>query len=236
MNAGFNTCCADHLEQQLPPVKAWGTTYVATKSWPRGEALDIWRVLAARDGTQIVLDPPQAGVAVPTLNRGEWFEFESQGHFEVRALSGADKPILVGQYLAAQDAPGPNVSGASQDGDAGTGDPAFMVLPPVQQAREVVTLFTPAEYEESFVNVVVPTGASITVDGVDAPAQLLEEVGAGGYSVYRAPLDPGLHTISSALGVTVMAYGYEEAVSYGYPAGSGLRVLTTEESLDDAPD
>ncbi len=111
-----------------------------------------------------------------------------------------------------------------------------MVLPPVQQAREVVTLFTPAEYEESFVNVVVPTGASITVDGEDAPAQLLEEVGAGGYSVYRAPLDPGLHTISSALGVTVMAYGYEEAVSYGYPAGSGLRVLTTEESLDDAPD
>ncbi|MEC9072648.1 MAG: IgGFc-binding protein, partial [Myxococcota bacterium] len=164
----FNTCCADHLEQQLFPVKTWGVSYVASKSFDRGKERDIWRIMAAEDNTHVVLVPPQQGVSVPILNKGEWYEFESQKHFEIHAQG--DKPILVGQFLAAQDAPDPNVGGTPQSDDAGTGDPAFMLAVPVQQYRNDYVIFTPGEYADNYVNVTAPTGAVVTIDGEEIPA------------------------------------------------------------------
>ena len=60
----FNTCCADHLEQQMLPVKTWGTSYLATKSMERGAEKDIWRIMAAENGTQVTTLPEQALIPV----------------------------------------------------------------------------------------------------------------------------------------------------------------------------
>ena len=35
VDAGFNTCCADHLEQQMFPLKTWGSSYIASHTWDR---------------------------------------------------------------------------------------------------------------------------------------------------------------------------------------------------------
>lgn len=90
----------DHLEEQLPPVRAWGKTVVIAKTWPRGKAPDIVRVLAAEDATHVTVTG--AAIEVPVLAEGKFHEFEITNAVVVTA----DRPILVGQYLEGQDAPG----------------------------------------------------------------------------------------------------------------------------------
>ncbi len=233
VHAGFNTCCADHLEQQLFPVTTWGTIYVATKSWDRGKEPDIWRIMAAKDNTQIVLVPPQQGISVPILNAGEWFEFSTRQHFEIHSTDPG-KPIMVGQFLAAQDAPYPNVSGIAQADDAGTGDPAFMLAVPYEQYRTDFVVLTPSEYEDNYINVTVPTGASVTIDGEEIPPGYFELVGSGTYSVYRTRLkDPGAHNITSSEPAGVIVYGYDQYVSYAYTGGLDLKALNKEKTFGD---
>ncbi|MGM0577236.1 MAG: IgGFc-binding protein [Myxococcota bacterium] len=232
VEAGFNTCCADHLEQQLFPLKTWGTSYVATKSWDRGEESDIWRLMAGADNTKVVLVPPLTtpdgeSIKVPVLNKGEWFEFESRKDFEVHSVDG--KPILLGQFLAAQDAPDPNVAGTSNTGDAGTGDPAFMLSVPVEQYRRDLVVYTPAEYQDSYLNITTETGAQVTLDGEQIPPGFFEVIGSGDYSVHRTRVEPGPHTISSSEPAGVIVYGYDQYVSYAYTGGLSLEELNKED-------
>jgi hypothetical protein len=226
VNAGFNTCCADHLEQQMFPLKTWGSSYVASKTWDRGLERDIYRLMAGADNTRIVLVPPQPGVQVPILNRGEHFEFESAGNFEIHAQD--QKPLMVGQFLAAQDAPDPNVGGVASAGDAGTGDPAFMLLIPVEQYRTDFVVLTPAEYAENYLNVTVPTGASVEINGEDIPPGFFTIIGSGEYSVFRQVLPPGTHTIRSSEPAGVIVYGWDQYVSYAYTGGLDLEEIRNE--------
>jgi hypothetical protein len=89
----FNTCCADHLEQQMFPVHTWGTTIVAARSPVRDQEPDYWRVLASQDDTTITFAP---GPDPVVLHKGQVFQFTSK---EDLLISG-DKPILVAQILA----------------------------------------------------------------------------------------------------------------------------------------
>ncbi len=233
VNAGFNTCCADHLEQQMFPLKTWGSSYVASKTWDRGLEKDIYRLMAGADNTRVVLVPPQPGVQVPILNRGEHFEFETAGNFEIHAQD--EKPLLVGQFLAAQDAPDPNVGGVASAGDAGTGDPAFMLLIPVEQYRTDFVILTPAEYAENYINVTVPTGASVEVDGEEIPPGFFTIIGSGEYSVYRQLVPPGTHTIRASEPAGVIVYGWDQYVSYAYTGGLDLEEIRRETPFTESP-
>ena len=87
-------CCADHLEQQLTPVNAWGTQYLLSKAWPRMNESDYVRIIASQNDTQVALTP---GVdAVPLLAAGEHYTFKTTEHVFVTS----DKPIMVAHYLA----------------------------------------------------------------------------------------------------------------------------------------
>ncbi len=226
VNAGFNTCCADHIEQQMFPLKTWGSRFVATKTWDRGEESDIWRIMAAEDNTRVLLVPPQPGVTVPVLNRGEHFEFDSRNDFEIVAAD--NKPLMVGQFLAAQDAPGPNVGGADTSRDAGTGDPAFMLQVGVEQYRNDFVILVPAEYAENFVNITAPTGALVLVDDEPIDASDFTLIGTGEYSVIRRRLEPGAHTIRSTERAGVIVYGWDQYVSYAYTGGLNLEAIRDE--------
>ena len=87
-------CCADHLEQQLTPVKAWGTQYLLSKAWPRMNESDYVRVIASQNDTQVMLTP--AVDVVPLLAAGEHFTFKTTEHVYVTS----DKPVMVAHYLA----------------------------------------------------------------------------------------------------------------------------------------
>ncbi|HIA04151.1 MAG TPA: hypothetical protein EYN66_20010 [Myxococcales bacterium] len=215
----FNTCCADHLEHQMFPVKTWGKHYIASRSFPRGAERDVWRIMAAENNTQITTVPPQVGI--PVLHSGEWFEFESGKDFEILA----NKPILVGQFLAAEDAPEPNTQGIPQPGDAGIGDPAFILTVPFEQYRKDYVFLAPNEYELDYVSIVAPTGAEVRFDGLALDMDWFEPIGTGVFSTTRFLIEDGVHSVSSDEKIGIVVYGYDQYVSYGYPGGLDLKDL-----------
>ncbi len=221
----FITCCADHLEQQIYPLSAWGRHYLLSKASPRGEEEDVYRVMAGVDGTVVDTYPWQA--EIPVLNRGEWFEFESVQDFEMQA----NKPILVGQFLAAEQAPHPNARGKGQLGDANTGDPAFILAVPIEQFRDNYVFLTPDKYAEDYVNILTPAGNRILLDGEPVSFDSFSPIGDGRYTAVRVQLQPGVHMVRSldaAGGVasgepfSIIVYGFDRYVSYGFAGGLDL--------------
>ena len=211
----FITCCADHLEQQLFPVKTWGTRYLAARSVARGNEGDNWRILAAEDGTRVTTLPPV--LSIPVLNKGEWFDFDSSQDFEIHA----NKPIMVGQFLQAEQAPNPG----SQPDDAGTGDPAFILAVPLSQFREDYVFLAPNKYEFDYVNIIAPRDATVDFDGSTLRSSQFEVFGTGEFKVARFLIQDGVHTIHASDKVSVIVYGYDQYVSYGYPGGLNLTEL-----------
>ncbi|MGB0589200.1 MAG: IgGFc-binding protein [Myxococcota bacterium] len=86
-------CCADHLEQQMFPTSTWGTTYIATKAYPRGVEKDYWRIMAAEDNTTVSFT--LTNQASQTLQAGQWIQVVSDQDFVITG----DKPIGVAQVL-----------------------------------------------------------------------------------------------------------------------------------------
>jgi hypothetical protein len=215
----FNTCCADHLEMQMFPVRTWGKRYIAARSYPRGKAKDVWRILAAEDGTVVTTVPPQANI--PVLNSGEHFEFESSMDFEVISK----KPVLVGQFLAAQDAPDPNVGGNAQADDAKIGDPAFMLAVPYEQYRVDYVFIAPPKYAFNYITITAPTGSEIILDGEVIDSSRWTPIGTGEFSSAFAELKEGTHDIRGDEPFGIISYGWDDYVSYGYPGGLDLRDL-----------
>ncbi len=221
-SARLNTCCADHLEQQLFPTKTWGKRYVASKSYDRGLENDYWRILALEDDTKIETVPPQT--PIPNLNAGEWFEFGSREHFEIVS----DKPVLIGQFLASEHAPNPNWRDNLEPGDAATGDPAFILAVPEEQYRNDFVFLAPDKYQFDFVSMIAPTDAQVFFDDLPVPVEW-EPVGDGAeWKVARFPIGDGVHFIRSDLPLSVIVYGYDQYVSYGYPGGLNLDVVDPE--------
>lgn len=226
----FITCCADHLEQQMFPVTAWGSSFVGVRSEPRNGELDVWRILAATDGTQVTLMPPVA--AVPELDAGQWFEFESGDDF----LIEASDPILVGQFLAAQDAPDPNQGGAGPN-DAGTGDPAFMLAVPERQFRPNYVFLAPNKYAFDYVSIAFRSGTEARLDNrilTEIANANLSAIPGTNWTAARVPIGDGNHTLICDEPCSVMVHGYDQYVSYGYPGG--LNLLDVEPAESGAPD
>jgi hypothetical protein len=215
----FNTCCADHLEHQMFPVVSWGEHYIAARTFPRGGESDVWRILAAADNTQVTTVPPQ--VTIPVLHAGEWFEFQSAKDFEIIAT----KPIMVGQFLSAQDSPEPNVNGIPQPDDAGIGDPAFILAVPFEQYRDDYVFLAPNAYDLDYVTITAPTGAAVYYDGELLDPTHFDPIGTGKFSAIRFLIADGNHRVTSDEKVGIIVYGYDQYVSYGYPGGLDLEDL-----------
>ena len=229
--SSFITCCADHLEMQMFPVKTWGSHYVAVKLMPRGKESDYWRIMAAEDATKVTTLPPikdakGKSVYVPVLNKGEWYEIETTESFEIIAkhVDGSPAPVLVGHFMSSQDAPDPNSVGP-QPNDAGTGDPAFLLAIPVEQWREEFVFLTPNKYAKNFISIAAPLAAAdVTIDGAAVPPDQFAKISKD-YKMAQLAVDPGVHRVKSSLAVAVDVYGFDQYVSYGYPAGLDLKDL-----------
>ena len=243
------TCCADHLEEQLLPVTALGTTYPVTKTQPRGKEADAWRIVAVKDGTLVAFEPAVAAIQV--LDKGEWLEFESDKDFVIEAT----KAILVGQFIAGANAPDPNndtcdakFSGTKvcktyfetlkmaiackqntdcpnieQKTDAKIGDPAFLLAVPSTRYLDDYTFVVPDTYKHDFINVAAPIGASVSLDGKPIAADAFSKFGDGQWRVARLAVSDGVHRLTGTQKVGLTVYGWDSYVSYGYPGGLRLK-------------
>jgi hypothetical protein len=206
---GESPCCADHLEEQLFPVSTWGTRYLAVHSPPRGTEDDVWRVISSEDGALITTTPAVSGLNGITLDAGDWVEVSTPQSFEIVST----RPILAVQFLVSQEARGVSPT---------IGDPAMILSVPVEQFRDSYALLTPTGYAEDYVTVVRPVGVEVILDGGSIAEGLFTAFGALEYEYAWIELASGPHALSSDQPFAVSMYGYDRAVSYGYPGGLDL--------------
>jgi hypothetical protein len=161
-------CCADHLEEQLDPVRTAGRSYVATISPNRARALagagakievapqpEYFRLIAATDaGARVTttLTGDYARFELP--NKASFIDIEASEHFALQS----DAPVMLAAISPSQDAAGipSRLPG---------GDPSLLIVPPIEQFRSTYVFLTPDKYAFDFVRVIARADASILFDG-----------------------------------------------------------------------
>ncbi len=247
---GGNTCLSidigafacDSAHQQLPPVDALGSEYVAVRyrnRFDNQEESPPWRIVGAVDGTILTYEPSRPLLAPQTLAFGEVAEFNSSGGFTVKSQD--DKhPFYMSAHMTGC---------ATLTTSDCRGDPEFVnVIPSAQYLRSYVFFTDPTYPETNLVLVrqktatgfkdvdldclgVVPDWKSITADYEYARVDLVR-----GNFQKQGSCDNGRHKIQSegTFGLTVWGWGSSasgsftsQAVSYAYPAGASVKPINT---------
>jgi gliding motility-associated-like protein len=234
-----NYTTSDNLFQQVYPTASWGKSYITVPLSSRN--YDVFRIVLSNPATTIDPNVKINGTAVPlTLFGNGYYEFSSQQPNVITA----DQPVQVVQYAVTED----NTidCGAFTDD---VGDPEMIYLNPLEQTLDHVTLYSTGNYKivSSFINVVIKTSAVPTfmLDRVPytnftpVPGNPLYSYAA--IAVQHGPQDvqvssgsQGTHILSASDGFNAIAYGFGQAESYGYAAGTNLQNLNENISLTSA--
>lgn len=209
-----DTCCLDHLEEQVPPLQSLGTAYVVARSPVRASGgfkePDVIRFVGGSDASSVTTNLP-APFASFTLAPGEVKTTSSQGDVTVTAT----KPILVGQLLVSKQ----YVSAT------GVGDPSLLIVPSVDHFLTDYLIPAPPSWDQSWIVITAQAGAPVTIDGA-APtgcsSQAAGSVGGVGYETRRCPVIAGTHRVTGAKPFGAAAYGYGSSSSYAFSGGSAL--------------
>jgi hypothetical protein len=160
-------CCADHLENQLDPLRTAGRVFAIAHNPSRTRAVkaaganlgvvpepDFVRFVAASPaGAVITTTLPAPDDKITLAHLGDMAEVTAYTDFVAKS-SG---PVHVAQVMPSQDA-----SGVPR-GLPG-GDPSFVVYPPTEQYRQNYVFLTPDKYVFDFVAIVAPYGAHVLLD------------------------------------------------------------------------
>jgi hypothetical protein len=218
----------DAAHQQLPPIKAWGHEYVAVRYRDRtgqGDESVPWRLAGAVDGTTLTYTPQAPAGAPTSLRRGQVVEFNSPGPLVI-ASQDAAHPF----YLAA------HMTGGGPVG--GVGDPETVnVFPPAQYLDDYVFFTDPTYGETNLVVVRDRTLArDVTIDCQSEPLTGWQPIGAQ-YEYTRIDLqhlgakvgscDNGRHEMTSSAPFGLTVWGWDQAVSYAYPAGASVKPINS---------
>jgi hypothetical protein len=213
-NVPSNITACDHLEDSMFPIDTLTNEYiivppvqVPNDHLPKAQ---IVRIIATQADTNIVVEPDQ-GVANHLVNAGD---FVQTGMTTDAFTVTADKKVLVAQYMVGQSA------------GYGTSDPSIVQAVPSDQFRSDYLFHAAPSWTANYVDIVAPTGANVTIDGVVVPDWAA--IGATGFSVAHVQLSNagnGNHRLISNQPVGISVYGVQNAGSYWYPGGLDLTVI-----------
>jgi gliding motility-associated-like protein len=212
---------SDNLYQQMYPVSTWGKRYITTSSINSintGGQVNYYRVFKSDPTATVSLN----GSVIPPASfiSKQYYEFSSNQTNYIES----DKPVLVAQYFTTQ--------GCS--GNGGEGDPEMIYLNPLEQTIDRVTLnsmqpVSGTNINQHYINAVLPNapGAvnSFKIDGLTPSASFTSVPQNPGYAYIRVNLSQGTHNITCDSGFNAIAYGFGNAESYGYSAGTNLKDL-----------
>jgi hypothetical protein len=199
----------------LTSVDTWGRDHVSMSVGAAGAGgPNLVRIVAAYDGTEIAITPPQGGTSALSLDAGEFAELTVDGIFRIVGT----KPIQVAQYLFGQ---GVGSSAAFR------GDPSMWIVPPIEQLRREYAVNIPGSYNtethgQNYLLVVRPRDTWTAIDQVGGPP-FDAEVGEWEAGVVR--IAPSVHTVLGEREIGVIAIGLSDYTSYATPAGRGLTPL-----------
>lgn len=204
----FDRWACDHLEESQFPVQTWGREVLVPAPQRLRDEPFLVRVLSATDGNRVALDPPVSPAR--TLAAGDWFEVEASRDLVVTA----EDPVAVAMYLVGQD-----YFGLGSSGGRAAGDPSMGFGIPREQLRDRYAFLAPETFQETWITVLAPPGAALTLDGVrlgldDAPA-----VGGSGLVAVRRRVAGGAHELVADQLVGLVVVAYAEYTSMMVPGG-----------------
>ena len=224
---------SDNYMVQALPKNAWGkhflTVPTANYSSTNGTGLplinNIYRVCVQNVSTNVTVNGAPIGVGLTN-------NFYYQIAVTDQPLKiDADQPIMVAQYLPSQSACGTG---------PGDGDPETIYLSPVEQSINTVRWNACHPFAinqlKHYINVIIPNGgtaiSSFKLDGaLVSPTIFSPHPSDPNYSyavinVTGTNSGAGVpHTVQSDSGFNAIAYGYGNAESYGYNAGTNVKDL-----------
>ena len=111
---------------------------------------------------------------------------------------------------------------------SGLTDPSQSFAVTVEQYRKSYVFLAPSDYKTSFVDIIAPPTAMITLDGSDVSSQLKAISGTmfvGGHVSLGAGKD-GVHVLDASDPIGIQVIGYGDNTSYQYPGGLNLSAIS----------
>ncbi|MGM0556778.1 MAG: IgGFc-binding protein [Myxococcota bacterium] len=232
----------DHLEEQLLPATTLGKDYILTPvrrrisaDQPNNEERVYWRVVAD-EPSEVIFEPPlhELRVSPPSnpytsdcrdrisdgklsLDEGEFCEF---GVLEAVSASSTGA-LSIGGVISGHQSTGIPYYGSQ------AGDPGFFLLPPVKQFRQNYSFVAPPTFEKTYVAVAIREGSSVALDGAAVPpdsrlGRRSVELGGEEWEVFSVRISAGFHTMDSSRKFGIVAYAFDDYVSYAFPGGLDL--------------
>ena len=238
-----DTAACEILTQQIPAFAQWGSEYVGVGYRPRlGDEHEMmpYRIVAARDGTQLEYDPAAPPGAPTTLNAGQAATFSSGtgDAFVVRTQDG-EHPIYLAAYMT-----GAGGNGSKVQNYRDQGDPEFVNVVPTGQYLSSYSFYAdPAYAETSLVIVRAKSGGAFRDVWLECAGKLegFKPVGTKGeYEWMRVDLSRdggpgdafdagtcsyGVQRMHSEGPFTATLWGWDYYASYAYPGGMAQRKL-----------
>jgi hypothetical protein len=231
----FGQSACDSAHQELLPVTSLGHEYLAAKFRDRapGHTESIpWTIMsAAPDDVNLTYDPAPPPGAPTVLHVGDAVVFETTQPFSVKSQD--DKHPF---YMAA------HMSGWGQTPNS-QGDPEYVNVVPPEQYLDAYLFLTDPTYANTSL-VFTRKKAKADKQFKDVNLDCLGVVGnwqpignAGDYEFATVDLvadgakqgncDSGVHTAKSAVPFGLTVWGWDHAVSYGYPAGMSVKPINS---------
>jgi hypothetical protein len=226
----------DSLGQQIPAYQQWGSEYVGVGYRPRlGNEHEpmFYRIIAARDGTQLDYDPALPPGAPVTMSAGEvaTFQIGTGDAFVVRSQD-VEHPFYLAAYMT------------GHSGYKFQGDPEFVNVVPARQYLSSYSFYADKTYAEtSLVIIRAKTDSAFSDVWLECAGNLTgwKPIGTRGeYEFTRVDLQRqsgpgetfgssvcqvGLQRMRSDGAFTATLWAWANYASYAYPGGMAQRKL-----------
>jgi gliding motility-associated-like protein len=216
---GAGAGSADNYMVQCFPKAAWGKNYLTVPT--AGMPFNYYRIAVADPTTVVRVN----GTVLAGLVNNFYYQLDPTNQpLQIQA----DKPIMVAQYITTRGFCGNNVGIPSTDGD-----PEVIYLSPVEQnIAKVLLNSTPRSAINShFISVVIPNSgtaiSSFRIRGLPPTGTFVTHPQNPNYAYLQQQVAVGSNTLESDSGFNAIAYGYGNAETYGYNAGTNIRDLLT---------
>lgn len=213
------TAC-DHMEESVFPAETLGKRYfVSVPTSPQGNLIGhVVRLYGNADSTTLTYPSGQPANAPIKIDAGQVADLGIVAKdFEIVG----DHEFAVGSFQLGAQLVDPTTAPSKRQGD-----PAQSLATAVEQYRKKYVFLAPADYEVSFVDVVQPMSATLTLDGT--PVGIKPVAVSSGFGVARILLgggNGGAHLLTATAPVGIQVMGYGTYTSYQYPGGLDLDAI-----------
>lgn len=219
----------NHLQEQVLPLKYWGSRYVLAQAPIRGQEKHYWRIYAGASNQGFAIEPC-GNCGVPNFSLPEVGAYKDivLPNGISTTIKSSDSFMAV-QYLASRE----EVSAIDAEK---FGDPSMFQAISVEQHLKRYVFVTGEKYEKNYVQVIRGNAAAdVLIDGNPVPDDAWYHINAtGNLNVEVADIElpvsdaATVHIAESADAFGINVVGYVNLSSYSYPGGMGLKVLNPE--------